>query len=174
MAERRTGPNARKPSPLASAVAAQLRAELDAAGVTMVELARRTDLPRSSLIRVLTDERTIDMTQYALVCAALEVDVVEVMARAAERVNGSAAPAPPGPGGDRLHAAIESRRLGLGLTLSAIQAAGGPSPKWVQNLRRLEGSPTPRMRAPMRRLDAALGWEPDTAWALAGGTAAGA
>lgn len=55
------------------------------------------------------------------------------------------------------------------MTLADIQAAGGPSPKWVQNLRRLEGPPTDRMRTPMRRLDAALGWSTGTAWRLAGG-----
>lgn len=67
---------------------------------------------------------------------------------------------------ERLHHLIERRRKILGLTLEGIQVAGGPSPRWVQKLRGMEGEPTSRMRNPMRRLDAALIWPEDTAWGL--------
>lgn len=67
---------------------------------------------------------------------------------------------------DRLHHLIERRRKILGLTLEGIQVAGGPSPRWVQKLRGMEGEPSSRMRKPMRRLDAALVWPEDTTWNL--------
>jgi hypothetical protein len=67
---------------------------------------------------------------------------------------------------ERLYRLIEQRRLRLDLTLAGIQAVGGPSPKWVQKLRYMEGMPTPRMRASMHDLDRALQWEPGTSWGL--------
>jgi len=67
---------------------------------------------------------------------------------------------------ERLHRLIEHRRKILGLTLSGIQTIGGPSPRWVQKLRGMEGRPTDRMRRPMRDLDRVLRWPQDTTWSL--------
>lgn len=67
---------------------------------------------------------------------------------------------------ERLHRLIELRRAQLDLTLLGLQVVGGPSPKWVQKLRSLEGRPTSRMRASLLDLDRALQWEPGTSWGL--------
>jgi hypothetical protein len=67
---------------------------------------------------------------------------------------------------ERLYRIVERRRSLLGLTLKGLQAVGGPSPAWVQKLKTMEGEPTDRMRRPMRMLDAALRWRPDTSWEL--------
>ena len=67
---------------------------------------------------------------------------------------------------ERLHRLIARRRKVLGYTLDGLQAVGGPSPKWVNNLKTMDGAPTDRMRTPMRKLDAALHWPQDTAWGL--------
>jgi hypothetical protein len=67
---------------------------------------------------------------------------------------------------ERLYRIVERRRSLLGLTLKGVQAVGGPSPAWVQKLKTMEGEPTDRMRRPMRMLDAALRWRPDTSWNL--------
>lgn len=67
---------------------------------------------------------------------------------------------------ERLYRLIQQRRKILGLTLDGLQAVGGPSPKWVQNVQRQEGEPSDRMRRPMRKLDLALRWPVDTSWNL--------
>ena len=67
---------------------------------------------------------------------------------------------------ERLYRIVEERRRLVGLTLAGIQAVGGPSPKWVQNLRTMQGGPTNRMRAPMAKLDSALHWPAGTTWGL--------
>jgi hypothetical protein len=67
---------------------------------------------------------------------------------------------------ERLHRLIERRRKVLGLTLEGIQVVGGPSPRWVQKLRNIEGQPTDRQRRPMRDLDRVLHWPLDTTWGL--------
>lgn len=67
---------------------------------------------------------------------------------------------------ERLYRLIELRRARLDLTLSGIQVAGGPSPKYIQKLRHLSGAPTRRMRASLLDLDRALQWEPGTSWGL--------
>ena len=66
----------------------------------------------------------------------------------------------------RLHRLIERRRKILGLTLDGLQVVGGPSGRWVQKLRGMEGQPTDRMRRPMRDLDRVLHWPLDTTWGL--------
>ena len=67
---------------------------------------------------------------------------------------------------ERLHRLVERRRKILGLTQEGLQIVGGPSPKWVQDLRRGEGLPTDRRRRPMRDLDRVLHWPLDTSWGL--------
>jgi len=67
---------------------------------------------------------------------------------------------------ERLYRLIQRRRKILGFTLEGIQAIGGPSPRWIQKLKSMEGVPSDRMRRPMRNLDSALNWPQDTAWGL--------
>lgn len=67
---------------------------------------------------------------------------------------------------ERLYRLIQRRRKILGFTLEGIQAIGGPSPRWIQKLKSMEGEPTDRMRRPMRNLDKAMNWPQDTAWGL--------
>jgi len=69
----------------------------------------------------------------------------------------------------RLRRLVDERRHVIGMTLAQIQAAGGPSPKWVNKLTGLSGEPTPRMRRSMLALDGAMGWEPDSSWRIASG-----
>jgi len=66
----------------------------------------------------------------------------------------------------RLHRLMTRRRKILGYTLEGLQKVGGPSPKWVNNLKTMDGEATDRMRTPMRKLDAALHWPQDTSWNL--------
>jgi DNA-binding XRE family transcriptional regulator len=67
---------------------------------------------------------------------------------------------------ERLYRLVEQRRRALGLTLPVIQSEGGPSPRWVQNLRTMSGAPSPRMRASLTDLDRALQWPDGTSWSL--------
>jgi hypothetical protein len=67
----------------------------------------------------------------------------------------------------RLHRIVESRRINtLDITLTTIQAQGGPSPKWVQNLLLQEGEPTPRQRSKLAALDKVMHWPVGTSWGL--------
>ena len=69
----------------------------------------------------------------------------------------------------RLHRHIETHRRDQGMTLADVDAAGGPSPRWVQAIRTRIGEPTHRMRLPLRQIDKALGWPDSTAWRIASG-----
>lgn len=66
----------------------------------------------------------------------------------------------------RLHRLVEARRTVLDITLAALQAQGGPSPKWVQNLLAQEGEPTPRQRRGLAALDRVMHWPVGTSWGL--------
>jgi len=68
---------------------------------------------------------------------------------------------------ERLHRIVERRRKEvLGLTQEGLHLAGAPTPRTLQDLRVREGEPTHRMRLPLRKLDAALGWPEGTSWGL--------
>ena len=68
---------------------------------------------------------------------------------------------------ERLHRIVERRRKDvLGLTQEGLHLAGAPTPRTLQDLRLREGEPTHRMRLPLRKLDAALGWPEGTSWGL--------
>jgi len=68
---------------------------------------------------------------------------------------------------ERLHRIVERRRKEvLGLTQEGLHLAGAPTPRTLQDLRVREGEPTHRMRLPLRKLDAALGWREGTSWSL--------
>ena len=68
---------------------------------------------------------------------------------------------------ERLHRIVERRRTEvLGLTQEGLHIAGAPTPRTLQDLRTRTGGPTHRMRLPLRKLDAALGWPEGTSWGL--------
>ena len=68
---------------------------------------------------------------------------------------------------ERLHRIVERRRKEvLGISQEALHLAGAPTPRTLQDLRTREGEPTLRMRLPLRKLDAALGWPEGTSWGL--------
>lgn len=78
--------NARKPSELSVAVAAQLRAERAAADMTIDELVRRSHVSRNALIQVLKGTRVADVSQVSAICRALGVPLVEMFQRAEQRL----------------------------------------------------------------------------------------
>lgn len=89
------GANARKRTPLTSALAAQLRAERAAAGMTQTELARQAGMSRVQLARIEGDERTLDIAQAADLSKALGISLVEFVQRAEARLSKEAKPAKP-------------------------------------------------------------------------------
>lgn len=76
------GQPARRRTPLSAAVAAQLRAERAAAQLTFDELAQRSGISRFTIMRLLNEHRTMDMSQFAAMCDGLDLSPVVVMARA--------------------------------------------------------------------------------------------
>jgi len=68
---------------------------------------------------------------------------------------------------ERLFRIVERRRRDvLGLTQEGLHLAGAPTPRTLQDMRGRTGEPSHRMRLPLRKLDAALGWPEGTAWGL--------
>lgn len=80
----RKGQPARKRTELSVAVATQLRAERAAAMVSLDALAERAGVAKSTLMRLLNDQRTMDLSQFAAICEGLDVSPVVVMARATD------------------------------------------------------------------------------------------
>ena len=68
------------------AVAAQIRAERAAAGVTRDEITERTGIGRSTLYRIERGERVPDMVQLAQIASALPVTVQQIVQRASNRM----------------------------------------------------------------------------------------
>lgn len=79
--------NARKRSPLTAALAAQLRAERAAAGLTQADLAKASGISRVQLARIEGGERTLDVAQAADIAKALGLTLVEFVQRAEERLD---------------------------------------------------------------------------------------
>lgn len=84
--------NARKRSPLTAALAAQLRAERAAAGMTQAELAHAAGISRVQLARIEGGERTLDVAQAADLSRALGLTLVEFVQRAEARVEAEPTP----------------------------------------------------------------------------------
>lgn len=78
--------NARKQSALSVAIAAQLRAERAAANMTVDELAQRSGVSRGTLMKVLNERVTADVSQVDAICRALGVPLIDLFARAEERL----------------------------------------------------------------------------------------
>ena len=78
--------NTDKNTQLGEAVAAVLRGERAAQRITFDELALRSDLDKSTVLRMLNNQRDMKMAQFSALCGALGVSSVDVMAAAEERV----------------------------------------------------------------------------------------
>lgn len=86
-----TEANGRNRSAIALAVAAQIRAERAASGLTQRQVMDLSGLPKSTYLRLESGERVADVSQLAAFCAAVGVPLAEFMHRAEERLS---APAP--------------------------------------------------------------------------------
>ena len=82
--------NMNKNAELGEAVAAVLRGERAAQRITFDELAVRSDLDKSTVLRMLNNQRDMKMAQFSALCGALGVSSVDVMAAAEERVKRAA------------------------------------------------------------------------------------
>jgi transcriptional regulator with XRE-family HTH domain len=70
------------------ALAAEIRAERAAVGLTVKELAVRSGVPYGTLNRILPGERDINYTQIVQISAALGLDPAELSNRAMRRLGG--------------------------------------------------------------------------------------
>jgi transcriptional regulator with XRE-family HTH domain len=75
-------------SPLNQALAAELRYERGAAGLTIDKLAETADITRATLLRVLAGKRDINVTQLAKLGIALKITPEELLRRAVTRMGG--------------------------------------------------------------------------------------
>ncbi|QIS38661.1 helix-turn-helix domain-containing protein [Clavibacter capsici] len=75
-------------SPLNHALAAELRYERGAAGLTIDKLAEEADITRPTLLRVLAGKRDINVTQLAKLGIALNITPEELLRRAVTRMGG--------------------------------------------------------------------------------------
>jgi transcriptional regulator with XRE-family HTH domain len=78
--------NARKHSALSLAMAAQIRAEMGAARMTVRTLAQKSGIPERTLSRLVSGERTIDVAQLDMICKALTLPMIDLFMRAEERL----------------------------------------------------------------------------------------
>lgn len=71
-----------------AAVISQINAEIAAAGMSKVELAKKAGIPNSTLARYLKGERDIPLPVFAGIADALGITYVELSARAQRRLEG--------------------------------------------------------------------------------------
>lgn len=71
---------------LNEAVAAQIRAERAANGMTIAQLVEASGISKSQLLRLVHAKCDIDMRDLALISSALSVEPAEVMRRAQDRM----------------------------------------------------------------------------------------
>jgi len=83
------GSNSREPDGWSRAVAAQIRAERAACGLTQTQVFTRARMPRSTYIRVETGERVGDVIQLSAISRALGIRLVTLIERAEERMQGA-------------------------------------------------------------------------------------
>lgn len=69
-----------------AAVAAQIRAERAAAGLTLDQLAEKSGIPKRTLIRLINAERAIDVAHLAAVAEVFDLSLAELLDRARSRV----------------------------------------------------------------------------------------
>jgi len=80
------GSNARKRGDYSAAIAAQLRAERAAQGLTQEQLASKAGMGRQMLMRIEKEERVADVSQVADLVAALGIGLVEFFERTEARL----------------------------------------------------------------------------------------
>lgn len=78
--------NMRKPNAASKAIAAQIRAERAAAGVTREAVYEAAGISRSSYARIEKGQIVVDTAQLAAIAAVLGVPASEIMRRAEERL----------------------------------------------------------------------------------------
>ena len=72
---------------LGAAVVAVLRGERAAQRITYDELSERSGLDRSTVLRMLNNQRDLKMSQLSALCSALKLSVVDVMRQAQARMD---------------------------------------------------------------------------------------
>jgi len=72
---------------LNAAVAAELRAERGAVGMTIAQVIEKSGIGKSQILRLLNNQRAIDMNDLALISHALDVEPNDIMGRAQARLN---------------------------------------------------------------------------------------
>ena len=82
--------DARERSPWSDAVAAQIRAELAASGMTQGEAAKGAGMARATLNRIAQGSRVADVSQLDKLCRLWGIPLSEFMARTEQRATGSA------------------------------------------------------------------------------------
>lgn len=75
----------RAPSDWSRAVAAQIRAERAATGLTQAQVIERSEMARTTYLRVEDGTRPVDMTQIEAISRALGISVTTLVARAEQR-----------------------------------------------------------------------------------------
>jgi transcriptional regulator with XRE-family HTH domain len=83
----------RNRSALTLAVAAQIRAERAASGLTQRQVMEKSGIPKSTYLRLESGERVADVQQLAAFCAAVDISLADLMRHAEERVARTAEPA---------------------------------------------------------------------------------
>ena len=83
-----THDNARERSDWSEAVAAQVRAERAAAGLTQAQVYEPAGLPRSTYIRIEKGTRVADTTQLARILSVFDLRMSEFFRRVEGRVHG--------------------------------------------------------------------------------------
>lgn len=76
----------RKRTPEAAAFAAQMRAERAVAGMSQDELASRTGISKSTILRLESGARVMDTAQLGAICRALGISLTTFATRAEERM----------------------------------------------------------------------------------------
>ena len=78
--------NSRERSPFSEAVAAQIRAERGASGMTQRETYEHAGLPKSTYIRLEQGTRVADMTQIARLCTVWGIPTSQFFHRVEDRM----------------------------------------------------------------------------------------
>lgn len=78
--------NARQPSPMSEAVAAQIRAERAAANLTKDDVLKRAGISRTTYYKLESGERVLDVSQLAAICKVLGISITLLLERAMARI----------------------------------------------------------------------------------------
>lgn len=81
-----------EPDEFSKAVTTVIRVKMGMMERTKADIARRTNIPPSTLSRILNDQKLPDLTQTRLIAAACEIPLPHLMAYAEDVVGGSEPP----------------------------------------------------------------------------------